>query len=118
MILIVDSDEIFGECVLSNLEKNGFVGHLSKNAIDAIEVVSENVPELVFLDIMLTGPDGFTFLNEMASYIDTMNVPVIIMSEKDFSLYELSDYGVVGCLDKNTLKPEDVLKYAKKYSKG
>ncbi len=115
MILIVDSNEIFGECVLANLKKHGFVGHLSKNAIDAIEIVSEKIPELVFLDIMLTGPDGFTFLNEMASYADTMNIPVVIISEKDFSSYELSDYGVVGYLDKNILKPEDVLKYAKKY---
>ena len=114
MILIVDSDEIFGECVLGALEKNGFAGHLSNNAISAMEYIAENVPELIFLDVMLTGPDGFTFLNEMASYADTMNVPVVLISEKDFSEYDLFDYGVVGYLDKNTVKPEDILEYARK----
>lgn len=116
MILVVDSDEVFGECVLGILEKNGFNGHLSKNAILAINDISEEAPELVFLDPILTGPDGFTFLNEMASYADTMNVPVVIVSEKDFSDFDLSEYNVVGCLDKNKLKPEEILDYVREYA--
>ena len=114
MILVVDSDEVFGECIVSSLQKNGFLGQLSKNAIEAIDMVDENVPSLVFLEPILTGPDGFTFLNEMASYADTMDVPVVIVSEKDFSPFDLSSYGVVGVLNKNTMKPEDVLNYARK----
>lgn len=117
MILVVDSDAVFGECVVENLQKNGFFGHLSMNAIEAINFVSENgAPEMIFLDVMLTGPDGFTFLNEMASYADTMNVPVVLVSEKDFSKYDLGAYNVVGFLNKNTMKPEEVISYARKFA--
>lgn len=116
MILVVDSDEVFGGCVISNLEKNGFNGHLSNNVIEAINYLSEEVPSLVFLDPILTGPDGFTFLNEMASYADTMNVPIIIVSEKDFSKFDLSEYNVVGMLDKNKMKPEEILNYVREYT--
>lgn len=116
MILVVDSDEIFGGCVVSNLEKNGFNGHLSKNAIKAIADISETAPELVILDPILTGPDGFTFLNEMASYADTMKVPVVLISEKDFSRFDLSEYNVVGFLDKNKVKPKEILDYVREYA--
>lgn len=117
MILVVDSDEVVGGCLVRVLEKNGFSGHLSKNAIEAINFVDKNgAPEMVFLDAMLTGPDGFTFLNEMASYADTMKVPVVVVSEKDFSGFDLSEYNVVGFLNKNTFKPEEVLFYAGEYA--
>ncbi|MBQ6409679.1 response regulator [Candidatus Saccharibacteria bacterium] len=117
MILAVDSDEVVGGCLVGVLKKNGFSGYLSKNAIEAINFVDENgAPEMVFLDVMLTGPDGFTFLNEMASYADTMGVPVVVVSERDFAKYDLSEYGVVGYLNKNTMKPEEILDYARKYT--
>lgn len=116
MILVVDSDEVFGECVLDTLKKNGFDGHLSKNAIVAINDISDAVPDLVFLDPILTGPDGFTFLNEMASYADTLNVPIVVVSEKDFSSFDLSEYNVVGVLNKNKMKPEEILSYAREYT--
>ena len=117
MILVVDSDEIMGGCLIRTFEKNKISGHLSKNAIEAINFVADGgAPEMVFLDVMLTGPDGFTFLNEMASYADTMKVPVVIVSEKDFSGFDLSEYNVVGCLNKNIFKPEEVLFYAREYA--
>lgn len=116
MVLIVDSDEVFGGCIISNLKKNGFDGHLSNNAIFAMDYISNKVPSLIFLDPMLTGPDGFTFLNEMASYADTFKVPVVLISEKDFSNFDLSEYNIVGTLNKNTVKPKEVLLYAREYA--
>ena len=116
MILVVDSDEVFGECILETLKKNGFNGHLSKNAIFAINDIADVAPSLVFLEPILTGPDGFTFLNEMASYADTLKVPIVIVSEKDFSEFDLSEYNVVGMLNKNIVKPEEILKYAREYA--
>ena len=112
MILVIDSDEIFAECIIRELAKKDKNGHLSKNAIEAINLVAEEgAPELVFLDPILTGPDGFTFLNEMASYADTMKVPIVIVSEKDFSKFDLSEYNVAGFLNKNIMRPEDIWQY-------
>ena len=116
MILVVDSNEIFGNCIIDALLKEGFEGFLSNNAIEAINIVAEKVPDLVFLEPMLTGPDGFTFLNEMASYVDTMNIPIVLVSEKDFSKFDFSEYNVKGVLNKNEMKPEEVIFYARKYT--
>ena len=43
-----------------------------------------------------------------------MKVPVVIVSEKDFSGYDLTSYNVVGCLDKSTMKPEHILAFLSK----
>ena len=113
MILVLDDDAVVGECVLKALKKQGFDGKLFNNAIEAMGAVNEQVPEMIFMDVFLTGPDGFTFLNEMASYADTMEVPVVIMSEKDFSSYDLLAYNVVGFLNKNTMTPAEIVRYAR-----
>lgn len=113
MILVLDDDAVIGKCLVRAIQKCGKTGLLYNNAIEAIARVSEEIPEMVFLDVFLTGPDGFTFLNEMASYLDTMKVPVVIVSEKDFSKYDFSAYNVVGCLDKNTMTPKDVEEYVR-----
>ena len=70
---------------------------------------------MIFLDILLDGPDGFTFLNELVSYSDTARIPVVIISSLDFGGKDLSNYGVVGVLDKANMKPEDIRSYVEQY---
>ena len=77
------------------------------NVIDAVAEMNEDVPDVIFLDVLLDGPDGFTLLNEMASYDDTARVPIVIVSSLDIR-QDLKDYGVVAVLDKATMTPEDV----------
>lgn len=117
MIFVIDSDEVIGKCLVRTVEKQGTSAKLFSNGIEAMDEISETkVPEMIFLDVMLTGPDGFTFLNEMASYADTMTVPIVIVSEKDFSNVDLNTYGVVGFLNKHTMKPEEISDYVRKYA--
>ena len=78
------------------------------DAVSAIEAVNERVPDVILLDILLTGPDGFTFLNELISYQDTARIPVVLISSLDFSNRNLSHYGVVQVLQKSTMTPEDI----------
>ena len=122
MIFVIDDDEIMAGCVARAC---GGVGAQSgvrnevrvfTNAIAAMQAVDEmGVPDLVFLDVLLDGPDGFTFLNEMASYTDTAAVPVVLVSSLDLGGKDLSAYGVVGVLDKDTMKPTDIRKYVEEY---
>ena len=70
---------------------------------------------MIFLDILLDGPDGFTFLNELVSYTDTAKIPVVIISSLDLSDKDLSVYGVVGVLDKAEMVPKDIKRYARQY---
>lgn len=118
MIWIVDDDLEFSGLVKQQVLKLFELCHktqirLFTNAIEAIS--QEEVPELIFLDILLDGPDGFTFLNEMRSYEDLSRVPVVIMSSLNFAGRDLSAYGVVGYLNKSEMTPADVAKYVEQY---
>lgn len=78
------------------------------NAISAMAALNDGLPDLILLDILLDGPDGFTFLNELISYPDTARIPIIIVSSLDLSVRDLAAYGVVATLRKDTMTPAEI----------
>lgn len=87
-----------------------------RDGVAAIAAMDEEVPSLVILDVLLTGPTGFAILNEMRSYPELMNVPVAIVSSVAVDM-DLSDkYGVVAVLDKSTMAPSDLIELARRYA--
>ena len=146
MIFIIDDDDIMAECIaracengpnspngtsvpqktgvkVQNSTNDTNVSFRTKtqiftNAIDAINAISSGqLPDLIFLDVLLDGPDGFTLLHELVSYTDTATIPVVIVSSLDFTRHDLSTYGVVGVLKKDTLTPQEIQHYVHTYAK-
>ena len=115
MIYIIDDDKMMADCIVREVaavyddEVRVFT-----NGVEAISALDNGVPELIFLDILLDGPDGFTFLNEISSYSDTKQIPVVVVSSLNLA-DELSDYGVVKVLDKSMMVPADIKKCVEKY---
>ena len=114
MIYIIEDDLNFAKCIERYCKNNET--KIFSNAIEAMSSIDKNFPDLIFLDILLTGPDGFTFLNEIVSYEDTEKIPIVIISSLDLEKKDLSIYGVVGTLNKDTLTPKEVEKYVTRYS--
>lgn len=85
------------------------------NAYSAISALDETPPDLIFLDVLLPGVNGFAFLNELVSYSDTAALPVVLVSSLPLQLSDLKNYPVVGILNKETMKPEDVAAYVERY---
>ena len=108
MIFIIDDDEIMAECIA---RAAGKPAKIFSNAIEAMQAIDTELPELIFLDILLDGPDGFTFLNELASYQDTAKIPIVIVTSLDVTNMNLSQYGVIGVLAKEQMKPEEIKNY-------
>ena len=115
MIYIIDDDEVMAECIARACKKQT---RIFANAIEAMgEIAKGELPEMIFLDILLDGPDGFTFLNEMMSYSDTARIPVVLVSSLNFEGKDLSVYGVVGVLDKAKMVPEEIKYYVEEYAR-
>ena len=115
MIFVIDDDRIMANCIANCVREKTLV---FANAIDAMDKIAEGfMPQMIFLDILLDGPDGFTFLNELVSYNDTARIPVVITTSLDINKSSLATYGVVGILNKETMKPEDIREYVEQYSK-
>ena len=78
--------------------------------------LDENLPSLIFLDILLPGPDGFTFLNEIMSYPDTSKIPIILITSLNLEKFDLKVYGIKGILKKDKMKPEEIKVYVERYT--
>lgn len=116
MILVIDDDVEMAECVRKAAKAAGTDDvKIFRNGIEAIAAIDEEMPKLIFLDVLLDGPDGFTFLNEMASYEDTAKVPIVLMTSLDTSEMELESYGVVEKLNKSVMTPEDIMRLVREY---
>lgn len=114
MIFILDDDEIMAECIAKATQKPC---QIFSNAISAMNALSDALPDLIFLDILLDGPDGFTFLNELASYPDTSKIPIVVVTSLDLKLDRLKNYQIEKILKKDKMTPKEIKKYADEYAK-
>lgn len=117
MIFVIDDDEIMAGCVAKAVGRV-YEGEIKifGNGIEAIAAMDEEVPELIFLDVLLDGPDGFTLLNEMGSYADLERVPVVMISSLGKMGLAGSGHNVVGELDKSEMTPEMIQEFVKNYA--
>lgn len=112
MIFVIDSDEVMAKCIKKTCGPDTLVFN---NAIDAMAELENGLPDLIILDVMLIGPDGFSFLNELISYEDTAKIPIVLVSELDLGQVDLSTYGVVEFFNKDALKPSDIKNCVRKF---
>lgn len=75
------------------------------NIFDATQAINQSLPDLIILDILLSGPDGFSLLNELMTYNDTAAIPIMVVSSLDLSQQNLAHYGVVRVFQKETMTP-------------
>jgi response regulator RpfG family c-di-GMP phosphodiesterase len=79
-ILIVD-DEPVNRLVLSTvLKKNGYTIVEASNGEDALNCIRTSEPDLVLLDIMMPGLNGFDVLSRIRLDPDTSEIPVILVT--------------------------------------
>jgi DNA-binding response OmpR family regulator len=80
-ILIVDDDKNIRELLKSYFVKEGFTVATAGNGPDAVESVSKNPPDIMLLDLMLPGMDGFSVIKELRRV--GCEVPVIMITARD-----------------------------------
>ena len=78
-ILIVDDDENIAELISLYLTKECFDTKIVFNGEDALSTFETYEPNLILLDLMLPGIDGYQVCRELRS---TSQVPIIMLSAK------------------------------------
>jgi two-component system alkaline phosphatase synthesis response regulator PhoP len=82
-ILIVD-DEIDTLLPLKkSLEVENYLILGASNGFEALELARNNIPDLILLDIMMPGMDGYEVCVQLKKYPVTRNIPVIMLTAKD-----------------------------------
>ncbi|NGP45221.1 response regulator transcription factor [Bacillaceae bacterium SIJ1] len=79
-ILVVDDEQPIADILQFNLEKEGFTVTCAYDGDEALEKLSEDVPDLVLLDIMLPQKDGMEVCKEIRKQ---HQMPIIMLTAKD-----------------------------------
>lgn len=79
-ILIIEDEPNIRELVLYNLKTNGYDCIAAEDGIMGITMVHKEKPDLILLDIMLPGKNGFEICNELRD--EGNNTPIIMMTAK------------------------------------
>lgn len=91
-VLIVDDDVNICNLLQLYLEKDGFATSVVNDGNSALEFLRENNADVVLLDIMMPGMDGYETLKAIREF---SRVPVIMLSAKSEMLDKINgfDYG-------------------------
>lgn len=64
-ILIVDDEEHIVELLDFNLKNSGYETFIATDGIEAVRIAKEEKPNLILLDLMIPGMDGFDVCKEI-----------------------------------------------------
>jgi DNA-binding response OmpR family regulator len=81
-ILIIEDDPSFLRGLTFILEKEGYAVIIANNGLIGLRKAREEKPNLVILDVMLPGLDGFEVCHRLRADPDTEKIPVIMLSAK------------------------------------
>ena len=79
-IMVVDDDPNIRELVRLYLEKEGFEVTCAERGDEAVKVFRASPPNLMLLDVMLPGMDGWQVCREVRKI---SNIPIIMLTAKD-----------------------------------
>lgn len=78
--MIVEDDKFLGGLVSKKLIESGCKVHHIETGETAFAGIESNLPDLVFLDLLLPGVSGFDVLASLKKNDKTKNIPIILLS--------------------------------------
>lgn len=79
-ILVVDDEVSLQETLTYKLEKEGYQVEVAGDGLTALELARSTNPDLVILDVMLPGMDGFEVCRTLRQ---ETNIPVLMLTARD-----------------------------------
>ena len=81
-ILIVEDNPLIIKMVGLQLKQNGYRVISASNGFQGLKMARSDSPDLILLDLMLPGIDGFEVLNQLRADPQTGHLPVVVISAK------------------------------------
>jgi len=82
-ILIIEDDADIRELISYNMTREGYKILECASAEEATKLLQRKLPDLILLDLMLPGTDGFAFCRAIRSEERTARLPVIMVTARD-----------------------------------
>lgn len=82
-ILIIEDEPKTGDYLQRGLRESGFGASLARNGRDGLQIAAEEEVDLVVLDVMLPGMNGWEVLAALRAHEATAQLPVLFLTARD-----------------------------------
>lgn len=79
-VLIVDDDQAMRAMVAEAFAQGSWTSRVAASAAEAIKMMNERLPDLMLLDVVMPGMNGFELLQKVRERLDPGQLPILIYS--------------------------------------
>ena len=111
-MLIVEDEKSIRESLQEAFEDGNFEVLTEEDGESVMDVVKEEEPDIILLDIILPKKDGFEVLSELKGEVGTKNIPVILSTNLSdpSDIQKALDLGATTYLVKSNYSLDDIVK--------
>jgi len=84
-VLVVDDDASARELTCAMLKREGWSVSEAENGVDALMMMEQDRPSLIFLDLMMPRMDGFAFIAEVRKRHEWRSIPIVVLTAQALS---------------------------------
>ena len=96
VILVVDDDPVNLQTLFDALTKQQYTVLVADNGEDALTIAAKHVPDLVLLDILMPGPNGFATCRRLKTNAATQRIPVIFLTSLTENISKITGFEAGG----------------------
>ncbi len=82
LVLVADDDRLIRELVQFRLERSGYAVVTAEDGDEALRLARERLPDLVVLDVMMPGLNGYEVTRSLRAGETTKRIPVILLTAR------------------------------------
>jgi len=83
LILIVDDSPTEVHAMKTTLEKHGYQIAAANDGLEAYEMARKIHPDMIFMDVVMPGMNGFQATRKLSSDPATKSIPIVMVTSKD-----------------------------------
>ena len=110
-VLLVEDSKAVQQMYRNKLTIEQFQTLTADNGMEAIKILSQEIPDIVLLDLMMPVMDGYKVLQVIKTDPRLLNIPVLVFSAKGQpeEVEKALNLGAAGFIVKSTTKPNEVV---------
>lgn len=118
-IFMAEDDKFIARAYNDGLTRAGFSVTMASDGDEAIHKIRETKPDIILLDLIMPGKNGFEVLEEIKKDEDMKDIPVIILSNlgQETDVKKGKELGAVDYLIKSDFSIPEVVKKINEYIK-
>lgn len=114
-VLVIDDDPGIQEALKAVLEFGNYDVLIASNEADAFKIAQKDIPDLILLDLLLSGKDGREIAKNLKAHTKTRKIPVIMLSAHPDAVKVVKEEGIDDFIAK-PFEINDLLAKIKKYT--